>query len=118
MTENADGAKLPKIKYDRVEGSTKVEELNVTDKESGKKYPIKQENFTETEIEDTHLIKIAPLTYFCTDNNKVLWIPFSIKFSVLEFLQQTAKMSTNLQALIDQLQDDANKKTESEKGSK
>lgn len=118
MTENADGAKLPKIKYDRVEGTTKVEEMDVTDKDTGKTYPIKQENFVESEIEDTHLIKIAPLTYFCTDNNKVLWIPFSIKFSVIEFLQQTAKMSINLQTLIDKLQEEANKKTEEKKGNK
>lgn len=108
--QNADGAKLPKIKYERVPGTTKIEELDATDKETGKTYPIKQENFTEKEIEDTHLVKIAPMTYFCTDNNKVLWIPFSIKFSVLEFLQQTAKMSTNLQALIDKIQEEANKR--------
>lgn len=113
-TQNADGEKLPKIKHERVTGTTKVEELDVTDRETGKTYPIKQESFTEKEIDNTHLVKIAPMFYYCTDNNKVLMIPFSIQFSVLEVLKMAGGIATNLENFLKEQREA--EKAEGEKG--
>lgn len=51
----------------------------------------------ETEIESTHLIKIAPLLYLCEDNNKVYLIPFTLEFSQQQFLEYVSKQAIALE---------------------
>ena len=92
----------PQVKRERLPG-TKVDMVTLTDSK-GKKHAGREETFTEKEIPNTHLIQIAPMYYYCTDNNKILMIPFSIQFTIYEFLKQAATMSHNMEALIKDLE--------------
>lgn len=87
--------KQPGIKYERV---TDVKTREVT-LPNGEK--VLEESFAEKEIDATNLVKIAPLYYFCPDNNKVYMIPFSIQFSITEFLQQCAQSATKLEKFLE-----------------
>lgn len=87
---------LPGIKYERLPG-TREEDIEVTD-DKGKKHKGKEVHFTEKEIDAVHLKKIGPMFYFCTDNNKVFLIPFSIQFSATDVLNLMAKVAHNLEA--------------------
>ncbi len=89
---------LPEIKVERLPG-TKVDMFKIKGK-NGKEHEARQETFTEKEIPNTHLTQIAPMFYYCTDNNKILMIPFSIQFSVTEFLKLAASMARNLEKLL------------------
>lgn len=92
-----DTQKLPGIKRERV-GESKVREFE--QEVDGKTAPMKEETFTEKEIDSVHLVKIAPMFYFCTDNNKVLMIPFSVQFSPTEILKLAAGLAHNLEKML------------------
>ena len=91
---------LPEIKRERLPG-TKVDMFKIKD-EKGKEHDAREETFAEKEIESVHLTKIAPMFYFCKDNNKILMIPFTMQFTTYEFLQLAAKMSGSLQDILNQ----------------
>ncbi len=103
---------LPEVKHERLPG-TKVDMVTFKDSK-GKEHPGREESFTEKEIPNTHLTQIAPMFYYCTDNNKILMIPFSVQFSVYEFLQLAAKMSGSLQDILNKTEE-AKKEAEPEK---
>lgn len=90
--------KMPEIKRERVSGE-KVERFKIKDSK-GVDHDAKKVSFTEKEIENTHLVKIAPLFYYCTDNNKVLMVPFTLQFSVEEVLRLCAGIATNIGSLM------------------
>lgn len=104
---------LPEIKRERVPG-TKVDMIKLTDSK-GKQHDAREESFSEKEIPNTHLTQIAPMFYYCTDNNKILMIPFSIQFSVFEFLQLAAKMSGNLEDMLEKMKAEAEAKKQEAK---
>lgn len=93
---------LPQVKRERIPG-TKVDMIKIKDSK-GKEHDAREESFSEKEIPNTHLTQIAPMFYYCTDNNKILMIPFSIQFTVYEFLKQAATMSHNMEAILKDLQ--------------
>lgn len=93
---------LPEVKREKI-NTVKREEFEVTD-DKGKKHEVGQESFTEKEIDSVHLIKIAPMFYFCTDNNKIFMIPFTVQFSAAEFMQQIARMSYGLEGMLNDIQ--------------
>lgn len=103
-TNDINKDELPKVKHERLPG-TKVDMIKLTDSK-GKAHDAREETFTEREIPNTHLTQIAPMFYYCTDNNKILMIPFSIQFTVFEFLQLAATMSGNLEAMIKKAKDE------------
>lgn len=79
---------------------TRIEESEITDTETGKTHKVREEGYTEAEIESKNLVKIAPLLYYCPDNRKVLLIPFSIPFSLLEALKFFAEAAHNIEVQI------------------
>lgn len=87
------------ILHKKVTDTTK-KQVRIKD-DQGRHHNATEESFTEAEIDNTHLVKIAPMFYFCPDNNRVLMIPFSIQFSVLEMLKLAAGMAINLEDRID-----------------
>lgn len=89
------------IKRQQVD-ETKEEEVTITD-EKGKEHKAKVKSYTEAEMEDLHLIKIAPMYYFSEESRKVIMIPFSLKMSVEEFLRQTAAQAVNFEKVIDEI---------------
>ncbi len=89
---------MPEVKREKV-STESVRKFKVTGS-GGKQHEVQEEAFTEKEIEAVNLVKLAPLFYFCPDNNKIYNIPFSIQFTILEFSQLAAKMSFNLQELL------------------
>lgn len=93
---------LPQVKRERIPG-TKVDMIKIKDSK-GKEHDAREESYSEKEIPNTHLTQIAPMFYYCTDNNKILMIPFSIQFTVYEFLKQAATMSHNMEAILKDLQ--------------
>lgn len=93
---------------------TVVEEIEITDTETGKTHTAREEGYSEAEIESKHLVKIAPLLYYCPDNRKVLLIPFSIPFSLLEALKFFAEAAHNIEVQIK----DENKKIKEQEISK
>jgi hypothetical protein len=103
---------LPQVKHERLPG-TKVDMFKIEDSK-GKPYDARQETFTEKEIPNTHLTQIAPLFYYCTDNNKILMIPVSIQFTTYEFLQLAAKMSGGLENIVKEMEEKSNKEKPSE----
>lgn len=105
---------LPEIKRERIPGSKRVEEF--TENINGKEVPMKKKSYVEKEIDNVHLVKIAPMFYYCTDNNRILMIPFSIQFSVVEFLQLAASMATNLEERIAGLRTDRKPEKNSSSG--
>lgn len=108
-TKPIDEKDLPQVKHERLPG-TKVDMVKLTDSK-GKEHDAREESFTEKEIPNTHLTQIAPMFYFCTDNNKILMIPFSVQFTTYEFLQLAAKMSGSLQDILQKM-DEAKKPEE------
>ena len=56
----------------------------------------------ELEIESVHLVKIAPMTFLCTDNNKILMIPFTIQFTQEQYLEHIATQSSALQRFYEE----------------
>lgn len=94
----ADVYDLPQIKREQV-GRKIRDKFKVRD-EKGKVHKVAGENWTDKEIESTHLIKIAPFYYFCPDNYKVLMIPFSLEMTAEMFLNQTAKQAVNFDEVI------------------
>lgn len=93
-----DKQELPEIKRERVSGTEHTAEFE--EQVNGKKVPMKEVSFTEKEIDSVHLTKIAPMFYFCTDNNKVLMIPFSMQFSPTEILKLAAGLAHNLERML------------------
>lgn len=93
---------LPEIKREKVKGTEKTSVFSETI--AGKKHNLKETTFYEKEIEAKHLIKIAPLYYFCPDNNKVYMVPLSIQFSAKEFMESLAKASTGLANILSELE--------------
>jgi hypothetical protein len=61
---------------------------------------VEGKNQVEAEIENTHLEKIAPLTYVCTDNEKILLIPISLAFSQEEYAQWLTQGAAGLNAYL------------------
>ncbi len=100
---------LPQVKHERVPG-TKVDMVKIRDSK-GKEHDAREETFAEKEIPNTHLVQIAPMFYYCTDNNKVLMIPFSIQFTIFEFLKQAASMSIGMEDVLKKIKEDQAKKT-------
>lgn len=100
---------IPDPKYDRVSDS-KISEETLPDGT-----PIQTESFTEAEIEVKNLIKIAPLYFYCPDNDKILMIPFSIQFTMTEFLQNIAKAAGKTEEILQQVADARAKKEEDKK---
>jgi hypothetical protein len=96
---------LPQVKHERIPG-TKVETVKITDSQ-GKEHNAREETYTEKEIPNTHLTQIAPMFYYCTDNNKILMIPFSVQFTVFEFLKLAATMSGNLEEMLNKAKQEA-----------
>lgn len=101
---------VPDILRERVT-DTIVEESEITDTQTGKTHGVREEGYSEAEIESKHLVKIAPLLYYCPDNRKVLLIPFSIPFSLLEALKFFAEAAHNIEIQIK----DENKKIKAER---
>ncbi len=97
-TEKNINKKYPGVKREIVSEQVKGE-YEISDSK-GKKHPVKEVETTEKEIDSVHLVKIAPMFYFCTDNYKVLMIPFSIQFSVTEILQLCAKIAHGLEKMV------------------
>jgi hypothetical protein len=89
---------VPKVKRHKVGNSTKFKEKVVDSK--GKERTVKGERFTEAEIDDVRLIKIAPMYYFSLDSHKILMIPFSVKFSPEQFIEHTGKQAVNFNKLL------------------
>lgn len=100
------------VKYQQVD-DTKEEEVSVTD-EKGKEHTARVKSFTEAEMEDLHLIKIAPMYYFSEESRKVLMIPFSLKMSVEEFLRQTAAQAVNFEKVITEINERASERRKQE----
>lgn len=94
------------LEVKRAKGESSFEEVEITDSK-GEAHKAKVERFTEAEVEDKHLIKIAPMYYFSEESRKVVMIPFSIKFTVEEFLKQTASQAVNFEAVIDEINERA-----------
>lgn len=107
MTDQISKDKLPEIKRETI-GEEKVTEFKITDSK-GKEHDAKHVEKTEKEIDSTNLVKIAPMFYFCPDNNKVLLIPFSIQFSATEILQLVAKLAHNLNKELEKVISDTKK---------
>lgn len=70
----------------------------------GRDHKATERQFTEAEVDDTHLVKIAPMFYFSPDSNRILLIPFSIKFTVFEILQLCARVAHNIETQLDTIQ--------------
>jgi hypothetical protein len=98
-SRNIKGKGLPEVKRQQVGPMTK-KFIRFTNSQ-GKKMKLKTKSYSEAEIPDIHLIKIAPMFYFSLDSNKVLMIPFTIKFSAEEFLKQTGAQAVNFKELMD-----------------
>jgi len=97
--QNTNDQEAPDILRQQVT-ETVVQESEITDTETGKTHKVREEGYSEAEIESTHLVKIAPLLYYCPDNRKVLLIPFSIPFSLLEALKFFAQAAHNIEVQI------------------
>lgn len=52
--------------------------------------------YSEREVEDIHLTKIAPMAFVSEESNMVLLVPFTIKYTPQEFAEWLAKCSTAL----------------------
>lgn len=102
-----------KVKYQQVD-DTKEEEISVTD-EHGTEHKAKVKSFTEAEMEDLHLVKIAPMYYFSEESRKVIMIPFSLKMTVEEFLRQTAAQAINFEKVINDINERASARAKAEK---
>jgi hypothetical protein len=89
----------PEIKRERLPGD-KVTKFKIKDSK-GKKHAAKHVQFTEKEIDSVHLVKIAPMFFYCTDNNKILMIPFSIQFSVAETIKMAAQLAQNIKNFLE-----------------
>lgn len=101
MTNKPNG--LPEVKRELV-GEEKVgDEFEIKDSK-GKGHKAQEVSRTEREIDSVHLVKIAPMYYFCTDNNKILMIPFSIQFSATEVLKHAAGLAQNLEKVLTEIQ--------------
>lgn len=90
------------LKVKRAKGESEFEEVEFEDSK-GETQKAKVERFSEAELEDKHLIKIAPMYYFSEESRKVLMIPFCVKFTVEEYLKQTASQAVNFEAVIDEI---------------
>lgn len=73
----------------------------------GKTQKFEGANIHEVEIDSVHLVKIAPMTFLCTDNNKILMIPFTIQFTQEQYLEHIATQSSALQRFYEE-QEEAN----------
>lgn len=104
------GTYTPKIKRRRMPGTTK-EHIKIKDSK-GKTHRAKVKRYTEAEIEDKTLHKIAPMYFFSEESNKVLMIPFSIKMTPEEFTKQTAAQAVNFQKVIERINKKAKKNAE------
>lgn len=58
----------------------------------------------EKEIDIVHLKKIAPMWFYCSDNNKVVMVPFSIQFSMADFFKHCAEAATNMEKELEAIQ--------------
>ena len=94
--------KLPEIKRQIVSPITKAF-VRFRDSK-GKKQKAKVKEWAEKDIDDTHLIKIAPMYYFSLDSNTVLMIPFSIKFTPEQFAKQTASQAVNFKDIMEEVE--------------
>lgn len=93
---------LPDVKVGRTESTKFSEKIAYNHPTKGKKKAtIKGENYSEYELDDIHLTKIAPMLYISAETNKILMIPFSIKYSPQEFAQWLAQASVNVQEHFD-----------------
>lgn len=93
---------LPDVKVGRTESTKFREKVNYTHPTKGKKKTtISGENFSEYELDDVHLTKIAPMLFISEETNKILMIPFSIKYSPQEFAEWLAQASVNVQQHFD-----------------
>lgn len=97
--KNTTNQDVPEVLRQQVT-ETKIEESIIMDTETGKTHKVREEGYTEAEIESKNLVKIAPLLYYCPDNRKVLLIPFSIPFSLLEALKFFAEAAHNIEIQI------------------
>ena len=104
---------LPEVLREKVAGTEAQREF--TEKVNGKDVPMMEKSFAEKEIEMVHLEKIAPMFFYCSDNNKIVMIPFSVQFTVFEFLQLAAKMSGNLEQMLERMKPKEVGKTEERK---
>jgi hypothetical protein len=93
---------LPGIKRELVSEQAVGPEFEIKDSK-GKAHKAQEVTRTEKEIDSRNLVKIAPMFYFCKDNNKVLLIPFSIQFSATEILKLVAGLATNLEKELQKL---------------
>lgn len=96
---------MPEIKREKV-STVSVDEFEV-EGSGGKKHQVQEETFTEKEIEITKLVKLAPMYWFSPETNKILLIPFSIQFSVMDFSKQLAGASLNLEEMLKKMADEA-----------
>lgn len=106
MSQNDEKTDTLDLQVKRTKGESEVEEVEFED-DKGEKHTAKVERFTEAEVEDKHLIKIAPMFYFSEESHKVLMIPFCVKFSVEEYLKQTASQAVNFEAVINEINERA-----------
>jgi len=85
----------------RVGGETRTTEHFKDSNGKDHKATIKQ--FTEYDVEDKRLIKIAPMFFFSLDSHKVIMVPFTMKFSIDEYVKQVGAMSVNFQKLLEEI---------------
>lgn len=71
----------------------------------GKRVKAKIGSYTEYEPEDTRLIKIAPMVFFSLDSHKVIMVPFTIKFTIEEYLKQLGAMSVNFENILKEIEE-------------
>lgn len=70
----------------------------------GVEHEVKTETFSEREVEDRRLVKIAPMFFFSLDSHKILMIPFSIQFTPEKYAEQVGKMAVNFQTLLKRIE--------------
>lgn len=103
----ADEQELPGVKREKVPGTEFEREFE--QEVDGKKVPMKEVGFAEKEIDSVHLVKIAPMFYFCPDNRKILLVPFSIQFSPTEILKLAAGLAHNLEKMLQEKPEEPDK---------
>lgn len=90
------------VKRERVsEGHVDIDTVKDS---KGNEHQVKTETFTEKEIEDRRLVKIAPMFFLSLDSHKILMIPFSVQFTPEEYAKQVGKMAVNFQAILKRIE--------------
>ena len=88
---------LPEKKVERTDNKEFKEKVTYQHPTKGKKTAtMSGHTYSEREIEDIHLTKIAPMVFVSEESNNVLMVPFTIKYTPQEFADWLAKCSLQL----------------------